>query len=194
MERGLLIGAAYFLGAVPFGLLIGRLFYGVDIREHGSKNVGATNVWRTLGKGPGAATLALDGIKGFLPVWAALRFPDETWLALSCGAAAIAGHNWSVFLAGKGGKGVATSAGVFLALLPKPMGVALAAFLVLFLTTRHVSVGSMGAAAALFAGTFVFETEPLLRALVLVAAILILLKHRPNIDRMRRGEEPKVRF
>jgi glycerol-3-phosphate acyltransferase PlsY len=111
-----------------------------------------------------------------------------------CGLAAIVGHNWSVFLRGKGGKGVATSIGVFLALIPLPSLVAVAIFLAVFLSTGHVSSGSMAGSAGLVAGTFIWDTPWAIRAVVIVAGIMIVLKHRPNIKRLIEGTEPKVKF
>jgi glycerol-3-phosphate acyltransferase PlsY len=191
----LLIVASYFIGAIPFGVIISRKFYGVDIRTVGSRNPGATNVWRTLGAKPGAATLALDALKGAAGI-VACRFllPGVLGVQVACGVAAIIGHNWSVFLKGSGGKGVATSAGVFIALMPAHAAIAIAVFLVFFRTTGHVSVGSMAAAVALAAATFVLKTPDLYRALVVLAAIMVLVKHVPNMRRLSRGEEPKVNF
>lgn len=190
----LLIGS-YLVGSLPFGVLIAKGVYGIDIREHGSRNTGATNVWRVIGPKPGAATLALDALKGAAGVIAArLVYPDALGLHVAAGVAAIVGHNWSVFLRGKGGKGVATSAGVFLALMPFHAVIAIVAFLAFFLSTRHVSVGSMAAAVALLISTFAVPTPWALRFLVTLAAIMVLAKHVPNMRRLARGEEPKVKF
>ena len=195
MMLALVLVGSYLLGAVPFGVLIARQIYKTDIRQHGSRNTGATNVWRVLGARAGASTLALDALKGAVAVVAArLLLPDELGSHVAAGAMAIIGHNWSVFLRGAGGKGVATSAGVFLALMPVQAVIALAVFLIFFLTTRHVSVGSMAAAIALFISTLVIETPGLLRILVFVAAVMVLVKHVPNMKRLARGEEPKVKF
>ena len=190
-----LIIASYFLGAIPFGVIIARKYYGIDIRQQGSGNPGATNVWRVLGAKPGATTLALDALKGALGIiLAKILIPNEVGSQIFCGIAAIVGHNWSVFLRGSGGKGVATSAGVFLALMPLHALIALAVFLAFFLTTRHVSVGSMAAAVALFTTTFFIHTPAILRALVFVASAMVLVKHLPNMKRLARGEEPRVKF
>lgn len=195
MRLALVLVISYLLGAIPFGVLIARWVYKVDIRELGSRNTGATNVWRSLGAKAGVATLFLDGLKGAAAVIVArLLLPDEIGSHVGAGIMSIVGHNWSVFLRGSGGKGVATSAGVFLALMPLHAAVALATFLVFFLTTRHVSVGSMAAAVALFVSTFFIETAWLLRGLVAVSALMVLMKHVPNMRRLARGEEPKVKF
>src|SRR5687768_14431040 len=108
----------YWAGAVPFGVLIAR-WLGVDIREHGSGNIGATNVTRVLGKVPGAIVLVLDAMKGAVPVWLAIRYSGEPWLVMATGFAAILGHCFSPFLEFRGGKGVATAMGVFLVLAPE---------------------------------------------------------------------------
>jgi glycerol-3-phosphate acyltransferase PlsY len=195
MGQILVIALSYFLGAVPFGYIIAKKYYGIDIRQHGSGNPGATNVWRTLGKKPGMITLALDILKGFIPVLIArLMYPSYLGLHVLCGLLAIVGHNWTIFLKGKGGKGVATSAGVFLALLPKQCAVAIVTFAVLLLTTGHVSVGAMAAAVALFLATLIMRTYLLHKVIVLIAAVMVLVKHVPNMKRLARGEEPKVKF
>lgn len=195
MSLILVLVISYFLGAIPFGVLIAKGIYKTDIRQVGSRNTGATNVWRTLGAKAGAATLALDALKGVLAVVAArILLPGELGSHVLAGALAIVGHNWSVFLRGKGGKGVATSAGVFLALMPLQAVIALVVFLILFFATRHVSVGSMAAAVALFLSTLILRTPGLLRVLVFVAAVMVLIKHVPNMKRLARGEEPKVKF
>jgi glycerol-3-phosphate acyltransferase PlsY len=188
-----LIFIGYLCGSIPFGVIIARRFYGIDIREHGSRNTGATNVWRVLGKKPGIITLLLDALKGIIPVVIArVLFRYEPGVGMWTGLAAILGHNWSIFLRGKGGKGVATSAGVFFALVPLQMLVALAAFGGFFWKTKHVSVGSMAGAVALLVASFAIHTPTAIRLLVLVASILILVKHVPNMKRLARGEEPKV--
>ncbi len=191
----LVVAISYLIGAIPFGVIIARVFYHVNIREHGSKNTGATNVWRVLGKKPGIATLTLDALKGVLPVVLVRHFfPNHVGFAVACGLAAIVGHNWSIFLMGSGGKGVATSAGVFLALVPLQATLAVVTFLIFFLSTRHVSVGSMAGALVLLVSMFLTNTPPTLRILGIVAALMILVKHIPNMKRLAKGEEPKAKF
>jgi glycerol-3-phosphate acyltransferase PlsY len=188
-----LIFIGYLCGSIPFGVLIARRFYGIDIREHGSHNTGATNVWRVLGKKPGLITLALDALKGIVPVVVArVMFRYEPGIGMWTGLAAILGHNWSIFLRGKGGKGVATSAGVFFALVPLQMLISLGVFSACLWKTKHVSVGSMAAAVTLLVASFVIHTPTAIRLLILVASILILVKHVPNMKRLAKGEEPKV--
>ena len=181
---------SYLAGGIPTGYLISRRLKGIDIREHGSGNPGAANVYRVVGRGAGAATLFVDALKGFFPVlMARYFFPTTYWVQILCGAAAIVGHVWTIFLGFRGGKGVATSAGVFLALLPKPMLGAIAVFAAGVALTGHISVGSM-AAALLFPFFALILREPLpLTGMAFAAGILILLKHIPNFRRLVLGEE-----
>jgi glycerol-3-phosphate acyltransferase PlsY len=186
----LLIIGSFLAGAVPTAYLMGRALRCVDIRTLGSGNVGATNVFRTLGKGPGVATLLIDILKGFLPVLAALILMPGTLVPVFCGLAAVAGHTWTPFLGFKGGKGVATSAGVFLALTPWPAAAALLSFLVAFGFTRHVSVGSLTGAAVLPATSFLMHGPIPAFWLALAVGVIILVRHASNIRRLSRGEEP----
>lgn len=179
----------YLLGSLPTAYLVAKGLKGVDIRTVGSGNVGATNVFRTVGKGAGVATLAVDVLKGFLPVWLALRQAPGGLTAVLCGLAAVAGHTWSPFLRFHGGKGVATSAGVFLALLPWPTLGAVAVFVAGFRISGHVSVGSMAGAVALAAGAFYAEGVSPSSVLSLVLSLLILFRHIPNLRRLFKGEE-----
>lgn len=195
---------SYVLGSVPTGLWLGLRLRGIDIREHGSKNIGATNTLRVLGKTLGGIALAGDAAKGLVPVLLFSRLSDWPYAALACGVAAIAGHLASLFLRFKGGKGVATSLGVFLALCPVPTLIAAGAFFALLLTTRMVSAGSIVAAMAMTASVYLIPhaiaTAPThllpegwaLRIMVTVIALLVIVKHRSNIGRILRGEESKV--
>ena len=181
---------SYLAGGIPTGYLIARRLKGIDIREHGSGNPGAANVYRVVGHGAGAATLLVDALKGFFPVLLArYLFPSTYWVQILCGASAIIGHDWTIFLGFRGGKGVATSAGVFLALLPKPILGALAVFAVGVALTGHISVGSMGAA-LLFPFFSLLFKEPLpLTLMAAAASCLILIKHIPNFRRIVLGRE-----
>lgn len=192
--------AAYLLGAVPFGLLIGRM-KGVDIRDHGSGNIGATNVVRVLGKPLGLTTFFLDVLKGFIP---AFFFPgladhwmpialDYVTLSILCGAAAILGHNFPVFLNFKGGKGVATSLGVLFGIAWLSAVAGLALWIIAFLVTRYVSLASILAAVTVIVSAWIFyRDEGLLRPAVLtVLASLVILRHRANIARLLNGTESR---
>ncbi|MFA4964027.1 MAG: glycerol-3-phosphate 1-O-acyltransferase PlsY [Thermoleophilia bacterium] len=184
---------AYLMGAIPFGVVIGKLFYNVDVREHGSGNVGTTNVFRTLGKKAGVTVLALDMLKGYIPaaIAAALFHP---WYAIFIAAAPVAGHMYSIFLKGRGGKGVATGAAVVLALAPLAFLVCLAVWIGLILVTRYVSLASL-AAAFLAPVQVIWGGQPLPYEIAAVlVAVIIFWAHRGNIGRLLRGTEHRVRL
>ncbi len=183
------IALSYLLGLVPTGLWLGLKLRNVDIREHGSRNIGATNTLRVLGKKLGAFTLAMDVLKGWLPVAAALWLNVWDYLPILCGLAAILGHTFSVFLWFRGGKGVATSTGVFLGLALVPTVIAALVFGVVVAATRMVSAGSIAAAAALSVAVFFFPASMPVRVVTVIVAVLVILKHRVNIRRIMKGEE-----
>lgn len=202
--------AAYLLGSIPFGVLIGVL-HGVDIREHGSRNIGATNVGRVVGRGWGYLCFLLDAAKGALPVATAGALASTLgksaeelgaatlWWWLLVAAAALMGHMASPFLGFRGGKGVATGFGALLAIWPLlgiPALIALGIWVLLVLTFRFVSLASMVAALSLPASAAIFaglsaDATPLLIATVLLS-LLVVIRHRANIGRLLRGEEPRV--
>ena len=189
-----IIMAAFFLGAVPFGLVIARLTVGVDIRETGSGNIGATNVARTLGLGFGVATLFLDLGKGLLPIIAARAWLDGdafAWVPAAVGLAAFFGHLYSPFLGFRGGKGVATALGVYLGLMPWAVIPALAAFLFCVFRWRYVSVGSMSAAVTAAVAAWLLDSPVPVIAAAGVIALFIILRHKDNIHRLARGEEKR---
>jgi len=186
---------SYIVGSVPTGYVIGKL-RGIDIREHGSGNIGATNTLRVLGKPAGITALVLDVAKGFVAVTVLAAIAasgrssfSEPMMKVLLGIAAIAGHNWTVFLKFKGGKGVATSAGVFLGIACVPVLIAAAVFAVIVLGTRIVSVGSMSAALVLPIAMVALHAEREFVAFGIVAAALVLVRHRSNIKRLLKGEE-----
>jgi acyl phosphate:glycerol-3-phosphate acyltransferase len=191
MIPGLLVVVAYLLGAIPTGYLAGRWTRGIDLREHGSGNLGATNTFRILGARIAAPVMLFDVAKGFAP---ACLFPlwdgsDEWGWALAYGAAAIVGHVFPVYMRFRGGKGVATAAGVFLAIAPKAVLPAVVAWLVLLKLSRMVSLASITAAVTLIAGLVVTEDRLPVLALGIAVAIFVIYAHRSNIGRIRRGEE-----
>jgi glycerol-3-phosphate acyltransferase PlsY len=180
---------AYLIGSVPFGLILTRLAGAGDIRRVGSGNIGATNVLRTGYKGLALATLALDVLKGALPVWLACRYlgPD---MAVVVGLGAVLGHCFPVWLKFKGGKGVATAAGVVVILTPAVAAIALGIFVAVVLATRYVSLGSiLGAIAAAPSAYLLGQAQA--AELYLLLAVLIVLKHAGNIRRLLQGSEAK---
>jgi glycerol-3-phosphate acyltransferase PlsY len=198
---------AYFAGSLPFGLIVARLFGGIDIRKEGSGNIGATNVARVLGAKYGALVLALDCVKGAVPT-ALLRVlllssdsPQRVHLAVLSGVAAILGHMFPCWLGFRGGKGVATALGVALVLAPLASAVALCVFAFSMAVTRIVSLSSMIGACA-FCGVEMWELSPRpfgettwsLALFSTVVPILIIVRHRANLARLIRGTEPKFRF
>jgi glycerol-3-phosphate acyltransferase PlsY len=185
------IAAAFLIGSIPTAYLVGRT-RGLDIRTVGSGNVGATNVFRVLGPALGFLTLAIDMLKGWLPV-AMVRGAADPWTPVLAGLAAVLGHTFTPFLKFKGGKGVATSAGVFLALLPVPGLLALGVFLAVFLVWRRVSVGSLCACVVLpGSALFLYGLTPA-TGLAAAVALLVVIRHAANIKRLVKGEEPSFR-
>lgn len=189
---GLLLG--YLLGSIPFAYIAGKAARGIDLRQHGSGNLGATNVYRTLGAKVASVVFVLDTLKGALPVLAVQRYAIGTHLdlwAIAAGVAAIIGHAKPIFLLWKGGgKGVATAGGVFLALAPIPTLASMATFVVVVLLSGYVSVASLTAAVVLpvvLAATSGVRSP--LFVVSVVIAVFVFWTHRANIGRLRRGEE-----
>jgi glycerol-3-phosphate acyltransferase PlsY len=196
IHPAILVALAYLIGSIPAAYLAGRLTRGIDLREHGSGNLGATNVYRVLGPRIAFAVLLADVLKGAIPV---LMFPGMTtasrpdlW-AIAYAVAAIAGHVRSVFLLWRGGgKGVATAAGAFMSLAPVPSLVALGIFVVVLFVWGYVSLGSLSAATALPILIAVRDGihTPLFAVSAVVAAF-VFWTHRANLARLRSGEEPR---
>ena len=187
---------AYLMGSFPTSYLIGKYIYKINLFEHGSKNVGATNALRVLGKGPGIAVLLIDMAKGVIPVLVAYKvFATQVEAHLLIGVFSIVGHTLSPFLSFKGGKGVATSAGVFLALGPKALGISMLLFVITVALTRYVSLGSIIASFSLPAFSYYFYPQNLpLCATGILIALFIIIKHRANIGRLIRGEENRFQW
>ena len=182
----------YLLGSVPNGLIFGKLLWQTDLRKYGSHNIGATNAWRTLGKGPGIFIFLMDFLKGFLSVWLAMTFLGTPLSMVMAGIFAIVGHSCSVFLKFKGGKGVATGLGVITMLMPGVTCIVFAVWFAIVYRTRYVSLGSMAAAAlvpilALISGA---PTEYILFGLL--TAVFIIIRHSANIERLKNGTENKI--
>lgn len=200
----LALGLSYLAGSIPTALVVGRVLGGFDIRTKGSGNAGATNVYRLFGMKPYLVTLFVDMFKGFgavtfiAPVGAGLVSDERT--ALYCGVMAIVGHIWTVFAGFKGGKGVATAAGMFLGLAPVVALGAIAIYLIFTLSTGYVALGSMAGALAAPVGLLVKKyafgasVPPELMAVGLAIFALIMFTHRVNIKRLMAGEESKTDF
>ncbi|MBP5791433.1 MAG: glycerol-3-phosphate 1-O-acyltransferase PlsY [Kiritimatiellae bacterium] len=190
--------AAYLTGAIPFGFLIGKM-RGIDVRTVGSRNIGATNVFRTVGKKWGLLAFACDFLKGFLPTLAASRFGGgAASLPLVVGVMCVVGHMLTLYMKFKGGKGVATAFGMLVALVPALVGVAFLVFVAFFAASHYISLGSCMAAAFLAAGVW-FKwlgcagTDDLPQAILVAAmALFVIWKHRSNIGRLIRGEENRI--
>lgn len=191
---------AYLLGAIPTAYLFGKQVKGIDIRQHGSGNVGATNAFRVLGKRVGATVLALDIFKGVL---ATTLVPmicgvDHLLAFIVLAVIAVCGHNWTCFLNFSGGKGIATTLGVLIGLtiqvpaLRSVVGVTFLVWLGCFLITRYVSLSSIVAAVALPLLMLLFQAPWPILVLGLVFSVFVIYRHRPNIDRLRKGTESKV--
>ena len=184
--------ASYFLGAVPTSYLAARLFRGIDLREHGSRNLGATNLYRVLGWRYAVPVGLLDAAKGLVPVLVfAPRVSASDLFALICGLVAVVGHVFSVFVGFKGGKGVATAAGVMLGLTPAALGVAVLVWAALVYFTGYVSVGSIAAAAIFPLAVYLLEPpdQPAMLWLDIAVAAAIVWLHRGNIRRLFKGTE-----
>jgi len=189
----LLVLFSYLLGSVPTGYLISKRVMGIDIRQHGSGNPGAANVYRIVGKWAGISTFSVDALKGFIPVLLARHFcPDDYWVAIVCGVIAILGHMWTIYLKFRGGKGVATSAGVFAALLPIPTAIAFASFVVCVALWGRISIGSICACVVLPLTSFFIGHHPMaVNMMVTAIGALVIYKHIPNIKRLLAQKELK---
>ncbi len=188
----LLVLGSYLVGAIPFGLLVTRSAAGRDIRKEGSGNIGASNVFRVAGPAAGAIVLVLDMLKGAAPVLVARRLAFGPASIVAVGIAAIAGHNWSVFLRGRGGKGVATSYGVLLALSPPAGEIAAGIWIVIAVVTHYASLASLlGVLSVPFVMWIAREPVEYLVFGVIVV-VFAFYRHRDNIGRLRRGEELRI--
>lgn len=185
---------AYLVGAVPSGLIMAQQFGGVDIRKHGSGNIGFTNVLRVCGKKVGIPVLILDVGKAVLVILFLVQLSQPSpysrdVLATTYGLAVILGNLFNVFLGFKGGKGVATAFGVFLALAPIPVLLALLVFLATFFISKYVSLGSILAAVAMPVFVVIFQGFGIIAVLSIVIGLFVVIKHRTNIKRLLTGEE-----
>lgn len=207
---GILLGVVwtYLIGSIPFGLIVARLVGGIDIRQHGSGNIGATNVGRTLGRKWFFVVFMLDMLKGFLPTFFAMAetaaikpgnlTPLTSHAPILVAAAAVIGHNFPIYLKFKGGKGVATSLGVVLALDLNSSLLALAVFMITLSIWKYISLSSLLATTAFLVGHFLETPKPFSRlnwgtSLIMVALwAMMIWRHRTNIQRILAGSEPKI--
>jgi len=187
---------AYFLGAIPFGYILVKLKTGGDVRGSGSGNIGATNVLRTTGRAAGVVTLLLDIGKGYLAVWIAGRLTAGSPLWMAAAAVVVMlGHAYPVFLAFRGGKAVASFVGAFLCLTPVALVAVLVIFVAVVAWTRHISLGSIVAAAVFPLGVWLIAVPAWpVEAASIFGSVLIIYKHRSNIHRLREGTESTFSF
>lgn len=192
---------AYLLGSIPTAVWIGRAKYGIDVREHGSKNAGATNTFRVLGKKPGVVVLVIDILKGFMAAFLPFLAGVGAWGAdelihvqLVASLSAVVGHVFPLFAGFKGGKGVATSLGVIIGVHPPAAGICILIFIVVFIISRYVSLGAICAAFSFpFSLYFLFNVRSFwLLFFAIVLALTVIIAHRKNIQRLLNGNENKM--
>lgn len=189
-----LIILSYFFGAIPSGVWIGKIFKNIDVRDYGSKNSGATNSYRVLGAKLGIAVLIIDVLKGFIPLYIASKFNLKYNDLVILGLVAILAHTFSCFISFKGGKGVATSLGIFLFLAPVITLILLVIFILVVYFTKYISLGSITAAFLLPIFTFFTHRDTYLFTLSVVIAIFVIYRHKTNISRLLSGTENKFKF
>ena len=184
--------AAYLIGSIPSGLILGKLIWHKDLRDYGSHNIGATNAWRTLGKIPGLIVFLADSFKGQAGVLLGLYLIDTPLAAVIGGLFAIIGHSFSIFLRFRGGKGVATSLGVLTMLMGNVTLLVFAVWLAIVYMTRYVSLGSVvaGFLTPILAALFSYPMEYIV--FTVIAAFLVIVRHRENIKRLMNGTENKI--
>ena len=184
---------SYLCGAIPFGYIVAKLFRHVDIRTLGSGNPGATNVYRSISKPLGVLTLILDVLKGFVPVYL-ISFinPDFQWMVISVAFVTIIGHTFTIFLKFKGGKGVATACGAFLAINPLSVLICLGVFIVVLAMFKYVSAASIMAALMLPISLYLLNALPEIVVFAGIISILVIVRHISNIKRLLNGTENKI--
>lgn len=188
----IVMGLAYLFGSIPFGLVVAKVWANIDIREHGSGNIGVSNVLRTVGIVPAIIVLILDAGKGLVPVLFAKQiFTNETiWLLV--GICAVIGHTWSLFLNFKGGRGVATAFGMFIGISPKVIIVLMVLWITVLMISRYISLASILAAVALPIFLIIFKFPISYFILSLLLSSLVIYRHRPNIQRLLAGTEHRI--
>lgn len=187
-----LLLAAYLLGSIPTGLLLGKM-YGIDVRKEGSGNIGATNLYRTVGRKVGALTLLGDCFKGLIPVLVIKYYALSPEVAAWVGLAAFCGHVFSIYLKFKGGKGVATALGVFLGLSPLSVAIVLTLFVLLMIKWRYVSLGSISAAFVMPLAVYLLGNSPTLILVTSIISFIVIARHYENIRRLLAGTENRFK-
>ncbi|MEW6013213.1 MAG: glycerol-3-phosphate 1-O-acyltransferase PlsY [Elusimicrobiales bacterium] len=190
METFLICLMSYLIGSIPTAYIVGKLNK-IDIRQHGSGNVGATNVYRVLGKKWGSVTFIFDFLKGFIPTYISLKFFQNPYMIMLVGALSIIGHIFTLFLSFKGGKGVATSTGVFMVITPYTLILALMVFLIFTALTGYVSVGTLTATSVFLITSLLSSINTEYKLMIVIVSVAIFITHIPNIKRLLKGEELK---
>ncbi len=193
MEYLLVILTSYLIGSIPNGLIVGKTIYNVDLRQYGSKNIGATNAYRTLGVKPALAVFLTDALKGVIGVLIGQYIGGTAIAELLGGIGAVIGHNWSIFLGLKGGRGVATGLGVIAVISPKVTLIVFIVWAIIVYFTRYVSLASIIAAALVPITMWLFNSRQEFLYFGIVAALFVIIRHRPNIERLLNGTESKIK-
>lgn len=189
----IVILCSYIIGSIPSGLILGKAFWNVDLREHGSKNIGATNAWRTLGKLPGFIVFVADLLKGIIGVYLGMLLVGTSTAMIIGGIVAIIGHSLSLFLKFKGGKGVATGLGVIIMLMPTVSAIVFIIWLVIVMISKYVSLASIIAAICVPIFAFILGMPFEFVAFGVVAALFVIYRHKSNIGRLMNGTENKIK-
>ena len=184
---------SYLLGSIPNGLIIGKVIWGIDLREYGSKNIGATNAWRTIGKAAGLSIFLLDFLKGFISAYIGVNVAGTELAGVICGMMAIVGHSWSLFMSFKGGKSVATGLGVIAMLMPVVTVVVFAVWFVIVYVTRYVSLGSIVAAIIVPVLAYVLDYSSEYILFGVLKSAFVTYRHKSNIIRLMSGTENKIK-
>ncbi|HJG08159.1 MAG TPA: glycerol-3-phosphate 1-O-acyltransferase PlsY [Megamonas hypermegale] len=189
----IVILCSYIIGSIPSGLILGKIFWNVDLREYGSKNIGATNAWRTLGKLPGFIVFVADLLKGMIGVYLGMLLVGTSTAMIIGGIVAIIGHSLSLFLKFKGGKGVATGLGVIIMLMPTVSAIVFIIWLVIVMISKYVSLASIIAAICVPIFAFILGMPFEFVAFGVVAALFVIYRHKSNIGRLMNGTENKIK-
>lgn len=189
----IVIFLSYVIGSIPSGLILGKTLWHVDLRQHGSKNIGATNAWRTLGKLPGFIVFVADLLKGMLGVYLGMMLVGSSTAMIIGGIMAIVGHSLSLFLKFKGGKGVATGLGVLIMLMPSVSAIVFLVWLIVVLISKYVSLGSIIAAVLVPVCAFIMGLSFDFVVFGIVAAVFVIYRHKSNIIRLINGTENKIK-